>query len=94
MDIVDVILTLGLVLLGAFAAVLQLVVEVRTNGDEKTAREFSLRDYLGLYPYKTLLSIITAFGGAAGLYAAGELTMVTAFSIGYIGQSVGRVGKK
>lgn len=81
--------TVALVLLGAFCHVLKLVVEVR---EEK--HNFTLRDYFGLYPYKTTLMVLTSFGGAVGLAAVGELSYATAFSVGYIGQSVGRAGKR
>lgn len=94
MSSMDIVYTLGLVLLGAIAAVLQLVAEIRNDDDPRTPQNFSLRDYLGLYPYKTTVAIITALGSAAGLYAAGELTAVTAFGVGYIGQNMGRIAKK
>lgn len=76
---------MGLVLLGTFAHVLKLVVEER-----QTDQTFGLRDYFGLYPYRTGLMVLTAVGTAMGLFTAGELTGVTAFATGFIAQSIGR----
>lgn len=89
MGIAELIGVLGVVLLGAMAHVLKLIVEVR-----KDNKQFGIRDYLGLYPYKTALMVLTAIGTSVGLYAAGELTYVTAFATGYMAQSVGRAGSE
>lgn len=88
MDIGELLINVALILLGAFCHVLKLIVEVR-----ETNKDFGWRDYIGAYPYKTLLMVLTSFGGSIGLYFAGELTAATAFAAGYIGQSVGRAGK-
>lgn len=76
---------MGLVLLGTIAHVLKLVVEKR-----QTDQTFGMRDYLGLYPYRTALMVLTAVGTSIGLFTAGELTGVTAFATGYMAQSIGR----
>jgi len=90
MEIGTISATLALVTLGTIAHVFKKVVEGRQEN-----KSLSLRVYLGLYPYKTALMLITAIGTAWGLFAAGQLNEVTAFGVGYISQSVsGAAGNK
>lgn len=84
MDMKTLALTLGLVILGTLAHVLKRVIEER-----ETDKQFGLREYFGLYPYRTALMVLTAIGTSVGLFYAGELTPVTAFATGYMAQSVG-----
>jgi len=86
----DLITLAALLLLGNCAHILKKVVEVRTNDK---LEDYSLRDYLAAYPYKTALMVITAVGTAAGLHAAGELSWAAAFLTGYAAQSVGGAAK-
>lgn len=85
MDLIELLTVVALVLLGTLAHVLKRIVEVRQDN-----KEFGIKEYFGLYPYATALMVLTALGTSAGLYAAGELTLVTAFATGYMAQSVAR----
>ena len=77
-------ITVGLLLMGSVTHVIKKVVEKR-----KTDNQFSLKAFLTLYPYKTMLTVMAGVAGYAGLYAVGELTFLSAFMTGYMANSLG-----
>jgi len=85
----ETLILIGLLLAGSATHIVKKVVERR-----KTDNEFSLKDYLTEYPYKTILAVMAGVGGYLGLMAAGELTMVTAYMTGYVADSLGGAAEK
>jgi len=78
--------TIGLMLLGTITHVLKKVVETR-----KTDTSFSMKKYLTLYPYKTMLTVMAGLGAYLGLLSTDELSYVTAFMGGFMANSLGGV---
>jgi len=78
-----------IMLAGSATHIVKKVVERR-----KTDNEFSLKDYLTKYPYKTVLAVMAGVGGYLGLMAAGELTFASAFMAGYVANSLGGAAEK
>ncbi len=80
---------IAIMLAGSATHIIKKVVERR-----QTDNEFSLKDYLTKYPYKTVLAVMAGVGGYLGLMAAGELTMVSAYMAGYVANSLGGAAEK
>lgn len=80
--------TIVALLAGTATHVLKKVVERRKDNDL-----FTLKDWLTLYPYKTVLTFMAGVGGYLGLMAVNELTYVTAFMAGYMANSLGGAAK-
>lgn len=76
--------TIALLLAGSVIHIVKKVVQRRQTDDQ-----FSLRDFLTKYPYKTVLAIAAGVGGYLGLLQADELTYVTSFMTGYMANSLG-----
>jgi len=77
-------LTIILLFVGSAIHIVKKVVQRR-----KTNNQFSLKDFLTKYPYKTVLAVAAGFAGYLGLMSAGELSYVTAFMTGYMANGLG-----
>jgi hypothetical protein len=84
MNMTVLLLTILALLAGTGTHIIKKVVERR-----KTDELFSLKDFLTKYPYKTILTLMAGVAGFFGLFAAGELTYLTAFMTGYMANSLG-----
>lgn len=60
----------------------------------ETNSSFTLKDFLVLYPYKTVLTIFYAVGGTAGLYFSDAATFYTALTIGFAANSLSGASDK
>lgn len=89
MDMLFVLMTIGLMLLGNITHIVKKVIATR-----ETDGTFSLKKYLTMFPYKTFMVIMAGVGGYLGLMAVGELTYVTAFMAGFMANSLGGVEAK
>lgn len=69
--------------LGHFAHVLKSVIEVRNNDQTMT-----LKQYVMMRPYKTMLALCGSIVGYLMLYDTGQLTLVAAMGVGYMADSV------
>lgn len=54
----------------------------------KADQSAGFREYWTANPYQSALSIVGAMAGYAVLHSAGELTLVTAYGVGYMANSV------
>jgi hypothetical protein len=73
---------------GTFTHVIKKIVEMR-----QTDETFTLKIWLTKYPYKTALTFMAGVGGFLGLMAAGELSYVSSFMVGYMANSLGGAAK-
>jgi hypothetical protein len=52
-------------------------------------------EYFVKFPYQSVLAVLSAFSGTVIAYEMGELTMLTAFAVGYMANSVAdTIGKR
>lgn len=72
-----------MMLFGILMHYIKKVIEQRATNSEIT-----LRTYWYKYPYKSIFSILSALAGFGALYGTDELTRLTAFSIGYMADSI------
>ena len=79
-------LTVLCLILGSTTHIVKKVIEVR-----KTDGTFSLKKYITMYPYKTYMVAMAGVGGYLGLLASGELTVASAFLMGFTANSIGNI---
>lgn len=83
MGTTEIILSAVMLILGTAAHFLKKVVEAR-----QIDRTVTMRGYWTMFPYASTLSLVGAMAGFFALYQIGELSMINAFGVGYIADSV------
>jgi len=80
-------------ILGFVAHVIKKIMRVRRDG-----HLLSPLAYFGQYPYQSIFALIGAIAGVGALHATGMLNAVSAFSAGYMANSIadilGKRGRK
>jgi len=74
---------IGLAILGLLSHFIKKVIEAKQAGDPITIKEYYISN-----PYKSIYSILICAGGIMMLWGSDELTRVTAFTFGYMSDSV------
>jgi len=82
-------LIVGGLLLGVVAHIIKKVIQQR-----EADSTFSLKKYLTMNPYKTVMVFFYAVAGAAGLHMDGSLTIYTAIVTGFAANSLSGKGEQ
>lgn len=82
---------IGMVLMGLLTHFLKDLIRLKME----TGRTMSPLEYFVEYPYQTMLCIVGACSGFIISWEAGELTLLSAYMIGYMSSSISDViGKR
>lgn len=83
MEPLEIVLCAVMLLLGTVSHFLKKVIEAR-----QIDRTITMCVYWRTFPYSSTLSLIGAAAGFFALYQIGELSLINAFGVGYIADSV------
>jgi len=82
---------LTMLLFGMATHFLKKLVQFRVDHQSEGKYVFCPTVYFRMYPYQTLLSLVGGLAGYAALIASGELSLISAYTVGYMADSAADV---